>query len=227
MKFTKKALTGSIAAAVLATSGLMISSQAAAEAEVSGSVAVASTYLWRGFELGSGTPAVSGSLDVSAGGLYAGIWGSSGDQSAGTEYDVYVGYGGEVGDFSYDLMLISYVYPTGQYFNTDGQIGDFMEVIATVGYGPISFSYYDNVAGETGGYAGDEDYTYMSLSAELGSFSILYGVHDKGAFDAEHIDLSYAYNDNLSFTISTIVDSDLTDEPEPTFVVAYSLPISE
>lgn len=226
MKFTKKAICGSVAAVVMASSGLMISSQAAA-AEVSGSVAVASTYLWRGYELGSGTPAVSGSLDVAAGGAYAGIWGSSGDQSAGNEYDIYLGYGGEVGDFSYDLMLISYVYPTGPFSETDGQPGDFMEVIATIGYGPVSFSYYDNVAGETGGYASDEDYTYMTLSADIGSFSILYGVHDEGAADASHLDLSYAYNDNLSFTISTILDSDLAVEPEPTFVVAYSLPLGE
>ena len=221
MTFTKKLIASSVAAATIASASFA----PVANAEVSASVGVASTYLWRGFDLGSGSPAISGSLDYSNAGFYAGIWGSSGDASAGTEYDLYVGYGGEAGDFFYDAMIISYVYPTGQFSETEG-IGDFMEFIGTIGFGPVSFSYYDNIAGETGGYAGSEDYTYMTLSAEFGAFSATYGIHDEGVDNASHLDFSYAYNDNLAFTISTILDSDDTsDDKEPQFVVSYSMPI--
>ncbi len=232
MKFTKKLMVGAIAAATVSTASFA----PVANAEVSGSVAISNMYLWRGFNLGDvsnsdddrdsfGSGAISGSLDYSVEGFYAGIWGSSGDASAGTEYDLYVGYGGEVGDFSYDAFIVNYIYPSGPFSETES-FGDFMEVVVTLGYGPVSFSYYDNIAGDTGGYAASEDYTYMTLSAEFGAFSALYGKHDEGFNNDSHLDLSYGYNDNLSFTISLPVDNDAEDDTrEPLFVVSYSLPI--
>ena len=56
-----------------------------ASAELSASATVASSYLWRGFELGSGTPAVSADLVYSNSGFYAGVWVSSGDTSVSDE----------------------------------------------------------------------------------------------------------------------------------------------
>jgi uncharacterized protein (TIGR02001 family) len=222
MKFTKKALTGSVAAAVLATSGLVISSNAAAEMEVSGSAAVASTYLWRGYDLGSGTPAVSGDLSVSAAGFYAGIWGSSGDTSAGSEYDLYAGYGVELGPVTLDLSVWNYNYPTGAGYTPDGEtdFGDLTDVVLSVGIGPVAVTYYDNVAGAT-------EYEYYTVSAEFGQFSILAGMHDNpSGDDPVHLDLSYAYNDSLSFTVSQFI-SDESDDDDLKFVVSYSLPIGE
>ena len=219
MKLMNKIVAGSLATALLGGFALP------AAAEVSASASVATSYLWRGFDLGSGTPAASADIGVSAeSGLYAGLWVSSGDGTAGTEYDVFAGYAGEAGDLSYDVMLVSYVYPTGGDSATDGTIGDFMEVIVGLGYGPVSFTYYDNIAGDTGGYAASEDYTYMTLGLDIESFSFLVGQHDEGADDATHFDISYAYNDNLSFTLS-ILDSDAAVDPEPTFVASYSIAI--
>jgi len=222
MKFTKKAICGSVAAIAMATSSLLISSQAAA-IEVSGSAAVASTYLWRGYDLGSGTPAVSGDLSVSTSGFYAGIWGSSGDTSAGSEYDLYAGYGIELGGVTLDLSVWNYNYPTiEQYGGTETDFGDLTEVILSIGVGPVSFAYYDNVAGGSG-------YEYYTLSASFGQFSILAGMHDlpncSGDCKPTHLDLSYAYNDNLSFTISQMI-SDEAAEDDLKFVVSYSLPIA-
>ena len=42
-----------------------------ASAELSASATVASSYLWRGFELGTGTPAISADLVYSNSGFYA------------------------------------------------------------------------------------------------------------------------------------------------------------
>lgn len=226
MNTSKKVLASAIAAS-LAVSALA----PVANAEVSGSAAISSSYLWRGYELGSGTPVVSGSLDYSSEvGFYAGIWGSSGDTTAGTEYDLYAGYGNSVGDFSYDIGIISYIYPTGPFSETEG-IGDFMEAIISLGYGPVSFTYHDNIAGSDGTepegsrYALSEDYSYMKLAATFGQFGIAIGKHDKGAFDATHVDLSYSYNDNLTFTLSGIANSDADTDPKPVFNVSYSIPI--
>jgi len=45
-----------------------------------------------------------------------------------------------------------------------------------------------------------------------------------------HFDLTYAFNENLSFTVSKVLDDDAEDTAEPKdedaiFVVSYSLPI--
>lgn len=224
MKTSKKLLASAVAASVLSLGAVA----PLAQAEVSASATVASTYLWRGFDLGGA--AVSGDLVASSeAGFYAGLWVSSGDFAAGQEYDLFAGYGGSAGDFSYDFSVISYNYPTGVFggagLGTEGVPGDFMEGIISLGYGAVTFTYYDNIVGDTGGYAPPEDYTYMTLSADAGDFSFLIGSHDEGASNASHLDISYGYNDNLAFTFSTILDSDAADDPDPQFVVSYSLPI--
>lgn len=228
MKSSKKIILSTAIASVLAAG----SYAPLAAAEVAASATIASTYLWRGFELGSGTPAISGDLVYSNSGFYAGIWGSSGDGTAGTEYDLFAGYGGSIEQFSYDISYVSYIYPTGAFSETEGP-GDFAEIVATIGFGPVSVTYKDNISGsdlgEAGRYAFTEDYSYLSVSAGVADFSFTLGMHDEGngspvTGDATHFDVTYGYNENLSFTASAIVDSDLVNEPEPTFVVTYSVP---
>jgi uncharacterized protein (TIGR02001 family) len=246
MKLSKTLIASSVAAVMAAG----VSAPSFAEAELGAAIGISNAYMWRGFELGSGTPVVWGDLNVSASGFFAGVWTSSGDTAGGTEYDIYLGYGGEAGDFSYGIQYVTYVYPTGQFKETDGTPGDFAEVILSLGYGPVSFNYHDNVGGDTGGYAFSEDYSYFNIALELGAFGIKVGVHDEA--DAEdatvtanstHLDLSYAYNDNLSFSVSAIIASDADDvifrddagvptgvpyiENEPFFNVSYSIPLGE
>ena len=228
-----KKLTKAIALAGVMTTGLTGAQLAQAELDVSASAAVANMYLWRGTNLGSpGVPAVSGDLSVSSGGAYGGVWASSGDTTAGTEYDLYVGYGGEVEDFSYDLSVWSYVYPGDDEENGEGNTFDLTEVIASVGYMGASFSYYYPVAGD-----GNDDYSYMTLGYGMDAYSATIGISDDEGEDADyvHLDLSYAYNDNISFTLSKVVDKtdaedfDSADSEEIDddllVVVSYSLPI--
>lgn len=217
MNFTTRILAGTVAASVLAASAVA----PLANAEVSASVGVASTYLWRGYDLGSGTPAVSGDLNYSNAGFYSGIWGSSGDEAAGTEYDLYAGYGATFGGISVDLSVWNYVYPTGAGY-TDGEtdLFEFTEVVLSVGAGPVALTYYDNVAGGAG-------YEYYTLSGSFGAYTATVGMHDNvEGDDPVHVNFSYAYNDNLAFTLSQFV----SDEPEGDdlkFVVSYSIPIGE
>lgn len=223
--------------AALAMAGAVAVSNPAV-AEVSASAAVANMYLWRGIDLGDGSAAVSGDLIYSMGGAYAGIWISSGDDALGNEYDYFVGYGGEAGDFSYDVSLWNYNYSDGSFEKPFDQsndtTGDLSEVIVTLGYGDFSLSYYDNIAGATG-------YTYTTLSGGVGKFSATVGYHDfdeAGPAESDsmtHLDVSYAFNDNLSFTASKVIAQDCdkddtgctgTVDEDVKFVVAYSLPIT-
>jgi uncharacterized protein (TIGR02001 family) len=218
-----KKLTKAIALAGVMTTGLTAATfTQAAEPEVAASVSVANMYLWRGQDLGGGA-AVAGDLNVSMGGAYGGIWMSSGDGSLGQEYDLYVGFGGEVEDFSYDLSVWSYVYPGSDAANGEGNTFDLTEVIASVGFMGASFSYYYPVAGD-----GNDDYSYMTLGYGIDAYSATVGIADDEGEDSDymHLDLSYAYNDNVSFTASKIFDmeEDALDD-DVKFVVSYSLPI--
>tara|TARA_R110001583_G_scaffold1721_4_gene13382 strand:+ start:2398 stop:3063 length:666 start_codon:yes stop_codon:yes gene_type:complete len=213
-----------LAAGVAAASMTMIA--APASAEVAASVGVASTYLWRGYDLGSGTPAVSGDLSYSTGGAYVGAWASSGDTAAGTEYDLYAGYGMDIGGgVSFDISVWNYNYPSGPgYLSTEEtDLFEHTDVILTVGVGPISFSYYEPIAGPSGYTL----YNYYTLGGSVGAFSLTIGMEDIDGDNTMHADLSYAYNDNLSFIVSQQDGDDaLAVDTDPKFIVSYSLPIS-
>lgn len=209
------------AIAVSAMGAAVVAPHANAEAEVSASVGAGNMYYWRGLDLGNGDPAVWGDINVSANGAYAGMWASSGDAALGTEYDLYAGYGNSFGDFSFDVSLVSYAYPTNTAAEAPKEPGDLVEAIVGLGYGPVSVTHYMDVEG-------NEDYSYTTIGAAFGDFSVTYGSHDgSGALDGyAHVDLGYAYNDNLSFTLGLVADDvDGLNPDSPKFVVGFSIPI--
>jgi uncharacterized protein (TIGR02001 family) len=198
-----------------------------ANAEVTGSMGIASSYLWRGYDLGSGTPAVSGDLKFSASGFYTGVWASSGDTLNGTEYDLYAGYGGSVGEFKYDVSYWTYSYPTGSAQDDLGTPGKLSELVTSFGYGPVSVFYLKNLA--TPG-DGDGDYSYYGLKGTAGAFTATLGQHDlEDSQELTHFDVSYAYNSNLSFTVSIPVGvADGYEKPsDPTIIASYSVPFGK
>ena len=206
-------------------------------AEISVSAAAANMYLWRGIDLGNGDAAISGDIIYSNSGAYGGVWASSGDAALGNEYDYFIGYGNALNDFSYDISLWNYNYSDNDhdgsagFERSDDTTGELSEVILTLGYKDISFSYYDNIAGNTG-------YEYFTLSGGTGKFGATIGYHEfdttGNGNDMTHLDVSYSFNDNLSFTASKIVaqDCDKDDsncagsfDEDLKLVVSYSLPI--
>ena len=116
-KMTKSLMAASVLAATTLASG-------AATAEVSMNIGATSNYIWRGVTASPNEAAVSGGIDYShESGFYAGAWTSSlgntdgeqgvagGPSSAGAELDVFAGFGGAFGDFSYDINVTAYTYP--------------------------------------------------------------------------------------------------------------------
>jgi len=77
--------------------------------------------------------------------------------------------------------------------------------------------------------AGGTGYEYYTLAASAGAFTAKVGMHDFEADGADmtHLDLIYAYNDRIAFTISQVVDEEEDDtyDGDAKFVFAYSLPI--
>jgi len=230
----KQLLMGTLAAAIVAG----VTAPAMADDGLAASAGVASAYLWRGIDLGDGAAAVSGDIHYSMAGAYGGLWASSGDSALGSEYDYYVGYGLEAGGVGIDLSVWNYNYSDGCTatqaaaaapavcdFN-DGTTGDLSEVILALSLAGATFKYYDNVAGGSG-------YEYYTLSYGMNGFTGLVGYADPeeaaAAKDADymHLDLSYAYNENLSFTVSKVMDEadNGSSDEDAVFVVSYALPI--
>lgn len=223
MKMKQKFLASAVALSALTSVAV---APTASAAEVAASVGASNMYYWRGFDLGGGA-AIIGDVNVSSNGFIAGIWTSSGDANLGTEYDLYAGYSGSIGDFTYGLSVVSYVYPT---LGEDVAIGpgDYVELIPSLGYGPFKVTYYDAIEADHAPL-GDEDYSYVTAELNFEKFGFKYGQHmdDVDAVDGiSHIDATYKFNEKLSFTLGKIIDNkDDSVDDEINFVVTLSLPI--
>lgn len=108
-KFLKLAGVAAVASTAL------IGAAQAEDREFSWSMTVGGTsdYIFRGISLTSEDPAAQGSVDMSYGIFYAGAWASNVD-GAGyepMELDLYTGIKPTLGQFTFDLGLIGYLYP--------------------------------------------------------------------------------------------------------------------
>jgi len=225
MTSKRKNILGCLTATALAT-GLMVAAPAQA-GEIAASAAVSNMYLWRGIDLGDGSPAVSGDLVYKFGpGFKTGIWVSSGDSALGQEYDYFAGWAGEFGGLGVDLSVWNYNY--SDLGVRDDTTGELTEAVLILSYAGASFGYYNNVAGE-GFAAGGNDYEYFTLGYTYEKFSGLVGFHqnDTKETDMTHLDLSYAYNDRLGFTVSKVLDQGNADvfDDDVLFALKYTLPL--
>lgn len=216
-----------LAASVAATMAAGLAAPSIAVAEVSGTVGVSNMYFWRGVDLTEGNAQVFGSLDYAhSSGLYAGVWGSS--EVGGTEYDLYAGYAGSLGDFSYDIAYVDYNYPNSSTY-TEEDYRDLQEVILSLGYAGFSAAGYFGVGDYgRGDDSVDNEDNYFTVGYSYDKYGITVGTWDFEADDSNytHVDLSYALTDELGFTVSKIVDSEggnMDDEDDALFVVTYAL----
>jgi uncharacterized protein (TIGR02001 family) len=211
-----KTFNKTLIAASLATLGM--AAAPAALANVEASATVATSYLWRGLDQGTGTGSISADAVYSTGGFSAGVWVGSGDTAEGTEYDLFASYGGELGALGYSVGYAEYNYPTrdqqaGAGFNS---LDDLEDYIYSLSYAGVTATHYD---------AKDSDGSYNTLGFDLAGFGVLLGDHDRTESEMSHLDLSYGVNDSLTFTVSTVLTSNApTEEADTTVVASYSLP---
>jgi uncharacterized protein (TIGR02001 family) len=199
----------SVAVSVIAMSAPAFAQDETTEAvgpiSVTGGVALASDYRFRGVSLSGKDFAVQPYLTVShVSGLYVGAWGSNLSENDGddVELDLYAGFSG--GDaLTYDIGATYYVYPgvsNVNYVEFTGKLGSTMGP-ATVG---VQLSYVPSQ-----GNTGDEDNVYVATNATIAlpnsPISIVgsLGVED-GAFTAgsEKLDWSLGMTAAISdFTL--------------------------
>ena len=201
-----KSIKLSLVAAVLATSGL-VSSVSANELEISGNASLVSNYVWRGMTQTSDSPAVQGGVDLAYGGFYTGVWGSAVDfddtdnGTASSEFDIYAGYAGEVGKFSYDVGVIQYMYPNAT------EAYNFSEAYLSVGYDfdfmAVGAMYYHGLDADTEGSDSFGDGYELSVSVPLPmdiSLDATYGDYDNTDEDEGGNDNAYGEYYSVSLT---------------------------
>ena len=169
------------AAVLLAVLAQNVCAQEAAEApkpdnELSFNLGAASDYRYRGISQSNMNPAIQGGADYTNNptGLYAGTWLSSikwitGDKGSGNvELDLYAGKRGEiVPDLSYDVGVLSYVYPG----NNLGQVTGFVNANTTELYGQLTYKIvslkYSQSVTNLFGTPNSKNSGYVDLSSSI------------------------------------------------------------
>lgn len=167
---------GLLAATVLAGSMLAVTpaladeTEAPAEFTFSGNAALVTDYRFRGISLSAGDAAIQGTINVNhASGFYAGVWGSSLEDSAvygHTELDVYAGWTGEVAPgLTADVGLLYYVYPNGKV--GDANVFEPYGSLKTT-FGPATAKVGFAYAWEQDSLGGDDNlYLYTSVDVAV------------------------------------------------------------
>lgn len=154
-------------------------------AEFSANVGLSSNYVWRGVTQTADELAVSGGFDYAAeSGFYAGVWGSNvsfnGDDAGGNEFDLYGGWANDM----FDVGVLNYRYPGKNDI-------DFTEIyVGFTGINNLSIYYYDLATSDFDSDFESEASNYISVSYEMGDFSIAYGTYGDIGSD---ILLSYGF----------------------------------
>lgn len=217
---------GVIATTLLATAGF----SQLASAEVSANFGATSNYLWRGVTQSGNAPSVSGGLDYAdESGVYAGTWVGTIDWSdetsdaKGAEVDLYLGYGGEAGDFGYDVGYIYYYYPATGYEDSN-----FGELYFNGSFGAFGFgvAYTINSEADNDAPFGTGDLYYnvsygFDLPNEFG-LGLTYGYYD---FDTPTSESDYGhFQVDLSkgdFTFSVSKADKESGSDDTNFVVSW------
>jgi uncharacterized protein (TIGR02001 family) len=178
--------------AASALAALAFAGSASAEGAFSYNIGVTSDYVFRGFTQTDGGAALQGGVDYSNGIFYAGGWASNVD-FADYEVDLYLGVKPVVGDFTFDLGLVSYQYGDEALNSTEAK--------AAVSYpfykGTIGAAYFHNLD--------FDDTTYYEINAsyplsEKFSVSGAVGEQDLGGakYTVGSVGVTYAITPTLS-----------------------------
>ena len=143
--------------------------------ETSFNAALTSDYRFRGISQSRLQPALQGGFDYThnPSGFYAGTWlstikwtkdaGGGGD----IEWDVYAGKRGEiVKEVSYDVGVLSYVYPSNDLESVSGTNVNTTELYGQLGYGPAYVKYSHSVT-TLFGFSDSKNSGYVDLGANI------------------------------------------------------------
>lgn len=140
---------------------------AAPENSLSYNIGVVTDYRYRGISQSRLKPALQGGIDFShKSGAYVGAWASTiqwvkdAGGKSDLELDIYGGYKGTAGPVSYDVGVLSYVYPS----NALSPSANTTEIYGAGTIGPATLKY-SHALTNTFGFADSKNSGYLDLSA--------------------------------------------------------------
>jgi uncharacterized protein (TIGR02001 family) len=183
--------------------------QTAVASDFSANIGFMSDYFFRGVKQSESS--AYGGLDWEHGsGFYAGTW--IADVELGLEYDLYAGYSGSVGDFTYGIGATGYFY-------TDDFDETYLEANFSLGYAwfTLDYAYGDYDVDDPDG----DDYDFLSATAEYEGFYGTYGTWGRD-FTGDYFEVGYGTEvSGIELGVAAIFsDKDLAggDSSETSFV---------
>lgn len=171
--------------------------------EITANGGAVTDYIFRGVPQTDGKAAAQGGLDLEASGFYLGTWISQVDSGArtvagdvpasGLEYDLYGGYGIDLGNFSLGIGATGYFY-------TDDFDETYVEANFSAGWKFISVDY---AIGEYDSSQQKSDYTFGSVTLDYNGFYGTWGTWGDD-FDGDYFEVGYG-------NTLTIGETDLFD----------------
>ena len=174
-------LTLGLIAIVVGSSAMAEAKAAAPDYTLSYNVGATSDYRFRGIAQTSTQPALQAGVDFAHNcGLYLGAWGSNiswikdyvGAKDGSLEIDLYGGYKGAISkDFSYDIGVIAYQYPS----NSADKVAGFVNANTTEFYGALTYGLVTaKYSRSTGNFVANTNsagsgYFELAASFDLGS----------------------------------------------------------
>jgi uncharacterized protein (TIGR02001 family) len=172
-----------------------------------------SDYVFRGVSFNDEDPAAQGSIDVSYGIIYAGIWGSNITGAFGpAEVDLYTGIKPVLGPVTFDFGVIYYWYPSGDDEGYGVDELDYVELKAGASISPIKnltvsgLGYYSpdqSSLGETAAIEGTLAYTLPTVGIFSPTVSGTYGYawsEEIGTL-VSNVDEYYYWNAGLALAV--------------------------
>jgi uncharacterized protein (TIGR02001 family) len=179
------------------------SEQKPREFTFSGSATVTSDYVSRGFTQTWNDPALQvGFTATHKSGWFTGVWASTVSpkafQDAHSEWDLYVGYGGKIGDVGYSLTALYYIYPGAEIRAADTKY-DYGELVPKLTWKFLTLKYWWTFTEE---YFASNDKTFgtTAITGPKGSFGS--GYIDVNA----NFDIGWGLNLLLHYGHQTIVN---------------------
>ncbi|MPY22733.1 hypothetical protein FM037_06755 [Shewanella psychropiezotolerans] len=189
---------------------------------LSANISVTNNYIWRGVTQTDDKPAVSGGIDYAMeSGIYIGTWASNVDfgDDATTELDLYLGFGNDFGELSYDFGYVYYGYPDGDDLN-------FGEVYGSIGWSVLSIGISTTAHSDWSSDFGDDIYFEANVAFEIlgdAELGLHFGSYDfDDGLDYQDYNVSISKS-GFSFLVSQVSEDEIDDDYK--VVVSYTYDI--
>lgn len=202
---------------LVSLAGTVLLSAPTAMAELSGNIGLTSNYMWRGVTQSMNLSAISGGIDYSDAGFYAGLW-SSNAVTTDYELDLYAGYSGELEGGSYDVGVISYRYPISQGYFSEAYLN------GSMGMFDLGVAYTFGAKADTGAFISGDLYLSVGVNTTVGNglgVNLTYGAYDFDDATQEdygHIALTLSKDE---FAVA-IEQNDTAADDKPRVVASWS-----